>query len=55
MIMDAMLTGILPVVTYVVWKKTFWLLLDHARVANKVINNFWIDGGQLLSGKPEAI
>ena len=55
MITDAMLTGTLPVVTYVIWKKTFWLLLDHAHVAKKVINNLCVDGGQLLNGKTEAI
>lgn len=52
MMTDAMLTGMLPVVTYIVPKKTFWLPLHHAQ---KVTNNLCLDEGQLLSGGLESV
>lgn len=55
MITDAMLTGTLPVVTCEVWKKTFWLLLHHAPIAKEMLNNVFVNGGRLLSGKIESI
>lgn len=55
MMTDAMLTGILPVVTYRVWKKTFWLPLHHAHVTEKVTNNLPLDEEQLLSGGQESV
>lgn len=55
MMTDAMLTGMLPVVTYIVRKKTFWLPLHHAHVTKKVTNNLCLDEEQLLSGGLESV